>query len=413
VGAIGRTALLAALLATVAAAQETKRYESDGRQFSLDLPAAWEVETGGATTEVLTCDVEVAGVGKFTIDMDNLEGPALSARAQAFVERPVQLKQWKGTAARVGLQPLPHVLVDYKDGDTEYVAAYAFKRRLCRVLSVRTACSKKAWAKIGEAFLQAALTARCTLSRYPSLPEGYRSTRRDGFVYLTGKHVKAAQLKRIQKIVRETQKQFVRLHGPIERPPDEPPLVFVHAKKELARPLSKRAARSRSGHEADHRTRRLFTVPVADLHTQAHADLVFELHLLFFSEMYGEMYPSWARVGEGYALSMQAHARKKPPVVTAGWRTRFSDFAHPLDRLESIYDSDWTGYCDHSTGYALLFRYGPREYREAFRAFLDEYRATGDHEAAAKRHLFRLDQAKLMNDAREFLRRKVKVVSAG
>ncbi|MHC4974107.1 MAG: hypothetical protein ACYTG3_17445 [Planctomycetota bacterium] len=395
----------------VAAAQEAKRYESDGREFSLDLPAAWEVRTGGGTTSVLVCDADVPNVGRLVIRMAHLEGPALTARAQAFVERPTQKEKWKASRVDVHLLPLPHVVAVYENGSR--VAVYAFQRRLCRILSVYTDCTKEVWARVGPEFLRAAGSARCTLGRYPPVPEeGYKRSERDGFVYLTGKGVKAKQLKRIQKIVKETQKQFVKLHGPIVRPPDEPPLVFVHALKGLARPVSPKAADSRSGHRADHRARRLFTVPVAHLNSQAHADLVLQVHLLLFSEAYGEQYPVWARVGEGSVFALQAHAGVKPPVVTEGWRGRFVGFEYGLDRLESIYESDWTKYCDHSTGYLLLFRYGPSKYRKAYQLFLAEYRATGDHEAAAQRHLLAFDQDELMDEADAFLNRKVKAVSA-
>jgi hypothetical protein len=64
------------------------------------------------------------------------------------------------------------------------------------------------------------------------------------------------------------------------------------------------------------------------------------------------------------------------------------------------------------TAYVLLLRYGPSRYRKAFQSFLEEYRASGDHEAAARRHMLVLDQDELMDDADEFLNRKVKAVSA-
>lgn len=412
-------ALLIVLACGVAAAQDggvpegLRRCQSDGREFSIDLPFAWQVQTGGGTTSVLVCDADIPDVGRLVIRMAVLEGPALTARAQAFVERPSQKKKWRASSSEVLLVPLPHIVAEFEENGVKRVAVYAFTRRLCRILSVYTDCTRETWAKIGPAFLRAAASARCTLGRYPLVPEeGYKRTERDGIVFLTGKYVKPAQLKRIVKIVRETQNRFVKLHGPIVRPPDEPPLVFVHAKKGLARALSEKAADSRSGFLADHRTRRLFTVPVAELHTQAHADLVFQLHLLLFAEAYGEQYPSWARAGEGSVLALQAHAGRKPPVVTKGWRGRFAGFEHRLDRLEDIYESDWTKYYDHATGYILLFRYGPSKYRKAYEAFLHEYRATGDHEAAAARQILALDLDQLRDDAEKFLVRKVKVVTS-
>ncbi len=52
--------------------------------------------------------------------------------------------------------------------------------------------------------------------------------------------------------------------------------------------------------------------------------------------------------------------------------------------------------------YVAMFHNGPANYRKAYRAFLAELRDTGDCEAATRKHLLPLDQARLQTAARAF-----------
>ena len=56
----------------------------------------------------------------------------------------------------------------------------------------------------------------------------------------------------------------------------------------------------------------------------------------------------------------------------------------------------------------MLFHYGHRKYKAAYKAFWTELDKTGDGEAAAKKHLYSLDAAKIKKDCEWFVNHRVR-----
>ncbi|MHC4492551.1 MAG: hypothetical protein ACYTDU_13100 [Planctomycetota bacterium] len=411
----GRALAALLLLGALAAAQETKRYGTEDGAYTIDLPATWEVETQAGKKAVLLARIRVPGLERrIYLDIYGLTPVNLAPRMQARYEAPAQVEVWKATSHEIGFDPLPWLRLDYKDEETalDEVAVYTFRRRLCRGIHVLLKCEPTVYPKVKDAFFAAALSARCTLPRWPNVPEGYDRREQDGFVFFTAPGVRAHDRKRIRKIVLDTQKDFVKLHGPIVRPPEEPPFVILHAYRQQARPYSKEAAKASQGQYSDHFARRIFAVPVPELRTAAHARLASETHDLLFVESHGDPDPCWARRGEGKLFGMRAQTGRKPPTVTRAWFSGFAGLSHPLDRLDALYDSEFDSYVDHGTGYVLYFRHGPSKYRKAFEAFLTAYRASGDLQAARNVYLDPLDLTELQEKAGRYLARKLKPVES-
>jgi len=322
------------------------------------------------------------------------------------------VKRWKATASGLSLHPIPHLRLDYRNKKGERcMAVHAYKRKLCRGLVLVLTCLRSDWPKISGGYLAAAQGMSSTLGRYPAIPDGYERTEHSGFVFLSGPDVTRKTRKRIEKIIGETQKWFVKLHGPIERPPSEPPLVFLHAMKREAVHLNRDAAQSEYGHLAHVGARAIYAVPVQGRGSRQHGSLVAQIHRLLFVERYGSCFPEWVQAGDNALFVERVKTGKKMPCVTQAWRKTFHGVQLRLDELESIHDTtDWDFYVCHGMAYTLLFRCGPPEYRKAFEAFLKALGAHGDWDRALKYHLFVLDQAKLMRDANKFLERRVKPV---
>ena len=411
---MGRNALVMAALCTAVAAQELKPYEDATKVFRVDLPATWQVQTRRVKeTLPLRFKIRVPDAkGPVHIDLYAFDGVQLTSRAQARFEQPAQVERWKATASGVSLHPLPHLRLDYKDKKGERrMVVHAYKRQLCRGLVLVLMCLKSDWPKVSGGYLNAAQGMSSTLGRYPAIPDDYERTEHAGFVYLSAPGVRRKARKRVEKIVAETQKWFVKLHGPITRPPSEPPLVFLHTLQREAGRLNRHAAVAEHGHLADVGGRAIYAVPVQRQGSRQHASLVAQIHRLLFAERYGLFYPAWVQAGENALFVERVETGKKWPCVTKAWRKSFLGVQLRLDALEPIHETtDWEFYVCHGMAYTLLFRCGPPEYRKAFGAFLKALATHGDWDRALKHHLFVLDQDKAMRDANTFLERRVKPV---
>jgi hypothetical protein len=81
----------------------------------------------------------------------------------------------------------------------------------------------------------------------------------------------------------------------------------------------------------------------------------------------------------------------------------------PLPRLDELAKLENPGF-DASyamLGYVAFFRLGPKPWRDAFAAFQKEGAASHDWDAAEKKHLLSLDQAKLRDAAQGWLGRNL------
>jgi hypothetical protein len=383
---MGRSALVLLALCAVATAQELKRYQDPAKVFSIDLPAAWEVRTrkGNRKSMVLKFTIKVPDVkGPVYIDFYSVDGVALTARAQARYDHPRLAESRKATESGLMLSPLPHVCLDFKDEKgAPWVTVVAFKRKLCRGLHLVLTCLRSELPKVRGAFLEAAQGAASTLGRFPVIAAGYERTEQAGFVFLSA-----------------------------ERPPSEPPLVFLHTLHQDARSRYKHPAEARGNHWARVGARALYAVPVEELRSEGHRCLATQIHQLLFAEKYGDIYPQWLAAAGSELFAERVACGKKLPFVTQAWKTAFPSVVTRLDQLESIHETtDWDTYVYHGMAYTMLFRLGPPQYRKAFDRFLKTLRAHGDWDRALRNHLHVLDQAELMAATNKVLARKVKGV---
>jgi len=409
----GRTLALLALLGGLSAAEEpaTRHYVNDSGEFSLELPASWEVTTGGGGDAVLLCVAKVPGAeGNVRIKLLHVPGPLYLPRAQAHYERPAQVEQWNARRTEVRLEPLPHLIVEFEDGGADRIAVYAFRRRLCRGIHLLLNCTKADYPRVREPFLKAAQSARSTLGRWPTPPSGYDRDERDGFLYLIARDVGRRQKSTLQRALREAQRDFVKDHGAIERPEGEPAIVLVHARKEDARILSKEAAEDPYGYSVDGFARRFFAVPIGDRGSERHARMVSLVRTLFYAERYGDFRPDWTCTGESQLGWHETITGKRPPKVTASWFDHFQGIRYRLDGIESARDESWREYTNHGLAFVVFFRHGPSKYRKAYDAFLEDYAATGDSKGALARHMLALDQEELFEMAKRFAARKLQPV---
>jgi hypothetical protein len=158
-------------LASAAAAQETRRYESEDKRFSLDLPADWKVIPGSGGG-VLTLDAGVPGrEGRIWLTLYLVDGPTLNAVSQARYEMKVLAADRKARSSRFVEDPVPHFVLEYgEDGSRK--ALYTFKRQLCRGLHVLFEAPAATFEAVYPALVAVGASARGETERWPPVPEG-------------------------------------------------------------------------------------------------------------------------------------------------------------------------------------------------------------------------------------------------
>jgi hypothetical protein len=416
--------LLAAAAAT--AAPKTTRHASADETVSIALPADWKVGPGGGRA-ALSLRATVPGDGEVRIDVYRVDGPNLTARAQAFYEMGSAKKKWKCETVRYVARPLPHLFMERGDD----VTVLTYTRRLCRGLNVAFFCSRKLYDRVGPALLAAGASVQTTLGRWPAPPalrEGYKRREKDGVLFLTAPDVDDKAAGRVQRAVLDVQKWIEKRIGSIDRPKGEPAVVYIHAGRVDVKHLDPGATLSSHGNAADPPGRLLFASPFEEEGDNPHLDLVYEAWRLLFREAMGDGEPKWLYVGERALYRNRVLCGKRAPAVPPSFIDDFKGVSHPLHRLADVLDAPaatsgnsdfarreaerarWRDYRTHAAVYCMFFRVGPSKYRRAYKTFLEHVHATGDVKDA-RRHLHEFDPDDLQQEVADWAARKLTVVA--
>jgi hypothetical protein len=411
-------ALAATVLAADVEAQESKpnlrEYRDARGKVAIKLLAEWKVSAHAKPNEqrILYLSCEIPGE-RHDLAMSLMEVPgAARPLTQAFMDLPNQIKVTQARKSKVVAEPVPHVISD-REKDPLYkerVTILTYRRFRCRGIHVYLQCHRDLYKRIRDQFFAGVQSITCSLPRWPELPKGYSRVEKDGIVYCAGPGVAAAAVKRVRKCAGPVQKDFVRFHGAISRPADEPAMIIIHKNVSEHAALDERASKEQVlGAYLHMEARRVMVAAYARPKSEEEGLLVRELVYLFFIQRYGNTQPEWAGVGEAHVAGMRLLTGKKLPFVTKRYKDNLQPVSRRLVELGPLAKADWAKYVDHARVYVMFFHAGPSAYRRAYKAMLEDLRKTGDFEGAPRRHLFTLDQNKLFKDVQQFAARKLKV----
>ncbi len=335
---------------------------------------------------------------------------AASPLAQAFRDLSSQMKLAQAQESKVVAEPVPHVISDSKKDPIhqDRVTILAYRRFPCRGIHTYLWVHRDLLARVRDPFFAAVQSITCSLPRWPELPEGYSQVEKDGILYCVRRGVPAAAVKRVQKCAASVREEFVRLHGAYR--PAELPMVVIHRYEDEHAALDEQAPKDQFlGAHVHVEGRRVMVAVYGEGAAEREAALAWHLAYLFFTQRYGDDEPRWACVGEAHIARMRALTGRKLPYVTKTYKDLLVGVSQRLADLELLRPTEFAKYCDHAEVYVKFFHAGPGAYRKAYKAMLEDCRQSGDSEGAPRRHLFALDQDKLLADVGRFVARKLKV----
>ena len=403
-----------------AAAPATKRWSDATDRVSIALPADWErvtVQQGSMEKldeAVIHVRVRAPGWdGPLTVWVAAWTGVSLTlpacirgAHKRLSAEKP------KHHTLECVDQPVPHFVKD-SGISAVHLTTFWFARMRGHGFSVELDCARTDLPR-----LRAVLPAITATLHYdgpvwpPRVTEGRTETQVDGFVILH-RDVPPDAVKWVKERVREVQRDFVDVHGPITRPEGEAPVIYLHATldqhAEIEPVRPKEPTASRLATEWWRAKRHILTVPPNHRGLQERTQFVEALVSLMLCERYGDPAPTWFEEGEYMLAAYRHEAGRELPAVPQRLHDLLRGFRRPLADMPNIRrlagSTFHDDYVAHAVGYVTLFHAGKRKWRDAYRAFLAELARTADGEAAAKAHLYSLDQDELRKDAKAWVQK--------
>lgn len=404
--------LLALLVPAALALGETTDYSDELGIYTVKLPAEWTVEVQKgkkrkADLKLKITPPEAPKAAYFYVwNKQGMRGP----RAQAWFEGGRIMRDQKGEAWSIHMEPLPHVIISKKSRTSGAPRVYVVAYRVVRGngLKMALSCRRVLWEKIKDVYFGMVQNMSAAVDEYPPRPDRYRAIPKDSYLYLVHPDVRSKDAKKIVKDlhreIESHEKDFSKLHGKLPKDPNQHATIVVHAKKEEALDLSPEAAESYSGYYADRVNRRVFAVPLG-IGKEPRAYLGSALRSLFFTMRYGDNQPYWLHEGEVRAAWVTAMAGRKLPALSPGYKSSIPDKLVSLQQLPMLKGADLT---NQAFCFVAFFVAGPGKYQKAFKSFLKMYAETGDWRSAHKKHLLGLDQAKMAKDLAKFAKNDLK-----
>jgi hypothetical protein len=298
------------------------------------------------------------------------------------------------------VSPVPHIVI--RDEDTARV--HAFLRRRGNPLELRLRCGVTDFDEgAHKDLVDAAASLTAELAAWPPLPAGYKMQRSGRYLFAV--HPTVTNPGAVKRILLAQERWFVKRHGRLPKAAyGWPVVVFVHHKMEQAAGLYWEAVGKTNRSLFDPRTYRLFTLPVRakdDVHA---GTLAITAQALCYMLKYGHHLPAWTTAGERIVAHLEVVTRKPLPYFDVDSRDWLGGVTiKRLDELdEKLRTSQWREYEKQAFWYVALFHAGPRQYRKAYKSFLEELARTHDPVAAQKHHIDPLDVEALKEAAQRF-----------
>lgn len=416
-----RRALLTALVGLAASAHDapaqevpaqdvpaTKTWSSSDGDVSIALPAAWDVESetpspddGGARLKLA---IRPPDGGRRSLVWAYVRDDIRNVRGRMRFELPWHMKNYGARTNGRCDHPQPHFWTETGDDparSVKHVYSIRHVRRVALVFVLEAPAPM--WETVWRGFLEGVAAAGTKLEDAPERPAGVRPVEKGGHLYLLGKGVKHSTVETFHKRVAAVETAWSAVNGPLPRDPSNPVEIVIfdtQAQSDAAHVAAGWGPKSPTGSSCLARTGRILTWEFPAKDARAQADLTYALWRVFQAQAW-DSEPRWFHEAVSYAAWLEAACGKPLPSIPAdGLGTlpttvpRFADLATAeLPELNRDVEKER----DALIGYLALFRLGAKKYQDAWNAFLDEMRATGDWTRAQK-PLLALDQDLLRID---------------
>ena len=306
-------------------------------------------------------------------------------------------KRHNATAV-VALEPLPHLTLQFRQGDLEIqtTVAYRMVNGLC--ISTQLACKQADWPKFESSFFAAVASLTSESPSFPACPTEYREEARDGVEYHVHPNVEKRDLARVRKFVSSEFKLWKSHHRGAHGDSGVSPVVVVLDEAASAAGLYDYVTQRSDGIAVQPRSRRVLVVPPGKGDWKGHARLAEELARLFHVWGYGDGSPEWHSMGASALARSRILTGKGLPRACEELEIGLED-AVALGDCKSVDDSwPWLAY----------FRAGPKRAREAYAKFVGEFARNGDWEEATARHLEPLGLEELRSQVVDWVRSNIK-----
>jgi hypothetical protein len=380
----------------------TTRFESADHRVALELPADWKVETIPSDHSLLSLRAAIPPDGA-PLRLDLYHQPGFrDERCQAYLERTSQVEMRDGAQrGEVLLQPSPHLVMTL--GAPE---EYPFHAWIYRVIdrngfSLAAQCPPETWPLAKEGCFAAAKSLTSTIPEWPTPPEGYAVSEREGYEVYAQPGVSEDDVAALVAAVLDLEKKYAKAHAPVPKPRANRPQIVVSVDV----PASLAAAISPDGRDdyfASEFHGRLYAVPLKkDAPAASRARLASAATGLFHQQCYGQLASSWLASGEKRLAASEALRGWPLPVLADETR-----LPKTMATFEKLVREPGRDAAEQATAYVAVFRTGAKPWRDAFAAFLKDLAATGDWETAEKTRLLSLDQEKLRAAAQAWVDEK-------
>lgn len=396
------------------AAGETKRVQSPKGEVAFDFPGSWLIEreepTDGEHLHLLVRMREgERAIRLRAFTNEDVRNP----RGRVVYEFPHQLRFDETTVGERVARPFDHLWTKSDRPPHPYRRLLTF-RLVNRVgLAVLAHVPEPQWEEAYPALL--AVIGKETTSLQDVAggpPEGYRKVERDGWRYLLAPGVKDADVKPLHDAISAVEKSWAARWGPVPKPPENPPEVLLHARREDAEAFVRARNQkpwSKHGVFDQSTLGQLVAARLPPNEPTARADLAYAVTRVLQAQTFDRC--AWLRQGEAAAAWMEARIGKALPAYPDVNEDQIPTVPKRLAELLPLDMQQLMGHEYELAAYFALLRQGPKPYQDAWAQFVAEMRRTGDWDAAAK-PLLALDQEQLVSDYVQYRTKTMKAVRA-
>jgi len=375
-----------------------RRFESTDHRVAVDVPAAWTVEQRPSDHAAISLHVAASDAApEFDLDVFHTAG-FLDARCQAFCERELEPERFEGAKkGEVTVDPVPRLVMSVKENGRDETRAWFYRVLDRNGFTMTVRCEPSAWPTIAAACGDAALSLTSAIPEWPERPAGYVASERDGYEYVVQPGVADADVAALHAAILDLEKKYAKTRAPVPKPRDRRPVVVVSADAKSSR-VAAGAAKVEDEFVANVAHGRLFAVPLRRDDARQRALLARATTELFHAQTFGADASPWLVMGESRLAPIEATGHFLP------WLPDDCALPKTVDSFERLVHDPSRGAFEQATVYVAFFRAGARPWRDAFAAFLKDLAATGDWDAAERKHLLSLDQEKLLAAAQAYLK---------